>query len=162
MDMLTSAIIEAGIDTLSALTDVDPTACIEHQPLENGFRKFVFFLKKRPDEDDLEVRINARISLFHDCNQRSIEKTDLEKTAAGYYRIDQPVYTKTRMGCKLRTYTETDTLYGDGYTLPYDSSTPIVIHAFAGFDPREDVYVGYDVIHKSMQPRELHVSAARS
>ena len=153
MDMFTSALIEAGIDTLSALTDVDHATCIEHQPLESGFRKFVFFLKKRPDEENLEVRVNARISLLYDCNMSDFFRhqgleSNLEKTAAGYYRLDRPFYTSTRMGCPPPQHVETHKLQGQGYTLPYNSSTPIVIHAFAGFDPKEDVYVSYDIVEK--------------
>lgn len=154
MDMFTSAIIEAGIDTLSALADADHATCLEHQPLENGYRKFVFFLKKRPDEEQLEVRINARISLLYDCNmsdylRREGLESNLEKTTAGYYRLARPLYASTKMGCPPPKHVETHKLKGQGYTLPYNSNTPIVIHAFAGFDPKEDVHISYDIIEKA-------------
>lgn len=127
MTLLTTATIQDAIFTLSALIDTGNVPP-ENVPVESGFRKYVFKLPTRPNEENLCVEINLWEMSITDDNSHTTPWAELEKTKSGVY-----VAKKTSQASSFRTprywYAVNHMVIGKGHILPYDSHQPIVIHA---------------------------------
>jgi serine protease inhibitor ecotin len=144
MEILSSIVVDAVNSALTALTDANNTILPENAPVERAYSKYIFRLEKRSDEDDLLVVISAHDNVIFDCNSHTAPISELLKTSSGYYLIDRPSYASTRMGCPENSlHVERHQVLSTDRILPYNSSAPIVIHAW------EYIYVSYEVINKA-------------
>ncbi|MEG8231081.1 ecotin family protein [Pseudomonas orientalis] len=153
MDITQSVISEIVTAVLAAL-DATPsinnpiTPCVNPPELpdrpENAwvpptYRKHIFWLDKRNNEESLVVVIHGRVLMDNDCAVYVVMPGvdgELRMTDEGYYQIDSPhpgSYLRPRLTCASLPRRR-HPLYLRNNVLNYSSSNPIVIHAHQDID----------------------------
>lgn len=146
MELFSSFTLETFIATLHALSNGRPLPAPQDFPVERAYTKFIFNLEDKEDKDAFEVIIKAKYVTFRDgCNHYQPGATGLVKAAAGYYFIDLPTGVQTAMACPTNTWhREVVDIKLSENVFPYNSVTPIVIHAFNG------AHVEYEIRAKTV------------
>lgn len=145
MELFSTLFIETFAATFHALSNGRSQVAPQDFPVERSYRKFIFNLESRENEDEFEVVIKAKFMDFRDaCNSYNPPSTSLIKAPAGYYFIDRPISSKTAMACADKTLRAElfDIALSDN-RFPYNSHAPIVIHAFHG------IHVEHEVVAKA-------------
>lgn len=149
-----SEIVTAVMAALEAKPTVDnPIApCVnppelpdrpENALVPSGYRKHIFWLDKRNNEESLVVVIHGGILMDNDCVVYVVMPGvdgELRMNDAGYYQIDSPRPTRLLTCGSLPR--RRHPLYLRNNVLNYSSGNPIVIHA------HEDIDIKYVVQEK--------------
>ena len=146
-----SEIVTAVVAALDARPSVDtPIAPCVNPPdrpenvwVAPTYRKHIFWLDKRNDEDSLVVVIHGGVLMDNDCAVYVAMPGvggELRMTDEGYYQIDRPHHTRALTCGSLPR--RRHPLYLLNNVLNYSSGNPIVIHA------HEDIDVSYVVQEK--------------
>ncbi|QOY72759.1 ecotin family protein [Pseudomonas sp. OST1909] len=154
-----SEIVTAVVAALDSTPTIEPpiTPCVNSPGTPNrpenawvppAYRKHIFWLDKRNNEESLVVVIHGGILMDNDCADYIVMPGvggELRMTDAGYYQIDRPHphshLKRPRLTCGSLPRRR-HPLYLHNNVLNYSSSNPIVIHA------HEDINVSYVVQEK--------------
>ncbi|CAI8934100.1 Carboxypeptidase regulatory-like domain-containing protein [Pseudomonas sp. IT-347P] len=152
MDNTQQVVSELITVMLAALSDRGYFVSPQCAPVGASYRKHVFWLPKRNDEENKVIVLSATATMVGDCDLSSglsIAAVPEQLTGilradpAGFYQIDRPHNQYAIRGLSCDNYPpKTYVLRLTDNNLPYSSNNPIVIHA------HEDIDIAYTVEDK--------------
>jgi serine protease inhibitor ecotin len=131
---------------LAALRRWDYYASPEFAPVSESYRKHVFWLPKRDNEENFSIEIEAVVTMVGDCDPSvSVFPKFLDGVLfadlSGHYQIDKPHnrYANRLVSCPNKP-AKTYRMRLSENEIFYSSSRPIVIHA------HQDIDISYRVV----------------
>ena len=126
----------------------DLSSVADYPAAQEGQSRHVIWLAQQQNEDLLKVEIVPGKQMLTDCNTRSLMGSFTAQDLAGwgytYYQLDNvegPV--STLMACPDESKIEAFVpVYGDNFTLRYNSKLPIVVYAPDDVEVRYRVWTG--------------------
>ncbi|AZE53379.1 hypothetical protein C4K03_1208 [Pseudomonas synxantha] len=154
MDITPHVISEIVTTVLAALRTTNTVDSPENAAVKAPYRKHIFWLQERDDEENLVVAIQAKITVKNDCNTQVLHVSEprlvgtITATPAGYYQVETPDNEFTpRLRCTfVPARTRPLWLRGDS-VIEYASDKPIVIHAHKDIDLSYEIQEKPPVVH---------------
>lgn len=126
----------------------DLNSVADYPAAQEGQSRHVIWLAQQQNEDLLKVEIVPGKQMLTDCNTRSLMGSFTAQDLAGwgytYYQLDNvegPI--STLMACpddsKIEAFVP---VYGDNFTLRYNSKLPIVVYAPNDVEVRYRIWTG--------------------